>query len=50
MFKVITIGRFQIILTIEPKKDQRAYEKLMLMRQRQLKMTEEEYIKRIEEG
>ena len=48
--RVITIGRLQIIIALQPKKDPRALEKLMLMRQRPMKMTEEEYMKRVEEG
>lgn len=48
--KVITIGRLQIIIEIQPKKDPRALEKLILMRQRPMKMTEEEYMKHVEEG
>lgn len=46
--KIFTIGRLQIIIELQPKKDPRALEKLMLMRQRPMKMTEDEYIKRIE--
>ena len=47
---IFSIGRLQIIIEMQPKKDPRALEKLMIMRQRPMKTTEEEYMKHVDDG
>jgi len=49
--KIINIGRIQITIELQPKKDPRAFEKLMeLVKNQPMKMTEEEYLKHVEEA
>lgn len=45
--RIVSIGRLQITFELQPKKDPKAFEKLMELTKRPMKMTEEEYMKRI---
>jgi len=46
--RILRMGRLRIIIELMPKKDKNAFQKLMDLRNRPMKMTEKEYIKWIE--